>query len=284
MISRLKNLASIEWDSPTPKGHAPPHTPAALCDLDMLLAPAVDTIHSDNTGSIMPFGEPHAGNTRLAKSWNGKPGSPILLFQPEHTSTPPRYGTRVLSARNNAVNKISNDTTSLCGMLHAAPSWAPCGHLLVPASWPLQSAPFKRFPGSRVSDDCYERLPSLACQQCVRLSRSYQIPISLTLSRLGSVPPGSRYPSLIDQEHRMPNRRREHHEPHKLFAVLEASPKEPCGKAPIKRKTVSRIPRLSSLQHLRPTPAVVASTKALVNEVRSPLQDARPLHRHGGVS
>jgi hypothetical protein len=63
--------------------------------------------------------------------------------------------------------------------------------------------------------------------------------------------------------------------------LLGASLKEPCGKTSTSKRSYSRIPRLSSLQHLRPTPAVIASTEALADEVRSTLWSVKPLPLRG---
>jgi hypothetical protein len=167
MVSRLKSRASLEWDSPTP----PPHGPASLFDLDMLLSPAIDMTHFDNTKPIMQRSE-RARNVRLAKSWNGKPRNSTFSFRPDDASTPPRYGTRVLPTRAHFANTFPSNSTSLCETLPSVrplSGWGPSDPLFVPVSWPLQSASFKRFPGSRVFDcnACPQSLDTAEDQQCV---------------------------------------------------------------------------------------------------------------------
>jgi len=173
MVSRLKSRASLEWDTPTPKSRLPPR-PTFLCDLDAHLLPTVDFSHFNNAKSIVRLGKADAGNARLAKSWNGKPGDLSLSFHPEHTSTPSRNGKRALSlsTRANVSNNFLNKSTTLAETSHTVPlisNWAPSTHLFTPASWPLKSAPFKRFPGSRVFD-CYAfppKLDSASVRECV---------------------------------------------------------------------------------------------------------------------
>ena len=153
MVSRLKSRASIQWDSPTPKGRALSHGSTSLCDLDTPRSSEIDMTRFDNTEPIVRLGETRTHNARLAKSWNGKPGSPTFSFRRDNTLTL-RYGTSVLPTPLDAANTFQNNSISLCETLPFAPPLGrgPSGHLPVPVSWPLQSVPFKRFPGSRVSD------------------------------------------------------------------------------------------------------------------------------------
>lgn len=294
-VTLLRSRQSLEWDSPTPMSRTNKDLSLLLSSAESMPSPEFPSIRSFNPHQLSPPLS-LAPNPHFAKSWAGKPSTyDMVPFAPLSTSTPPRHSRKRLPLfpfdenDTSAPRYASGDTAisdtgfSRSQTLQSSVS----GH----HDWMAQGVSFKRFPGSSVSSRV--NVPVID-EHPDRMYAYILILFEASLINRPPLPRGVKHSTSNPIPHRIsrpavPSVDWERMKEDSLalrrgrqVEILSRSPKhrshsvnteQPirvplrdfiAGKKFSQRPSLSRIPRLSSLQELRPTPTVIAAAEALV--------------------